>query len=269
MPAAPAWHIHPAVGCFGQAEARQAVPGLGTRCPGALRDSRLSPGCALGAPVWLRGARLCPGHRMPGVTAKGARGHSEGTQAVARSQGARGHSEGTQARSRPGPAVAGLSPAVPCPADGADDRQYAGPRHGHQDEEPALAHHRHPPRHDRWVPAMVSPARRVWELPGVPSPCSSTHWPPRAAPLPAPRVLSAAAGINYASAARGGRSHVLGRPPSPCVIPGTAMLCRMPQPRIPPCPVWETPLHPSKAASVRRERHRGVAHPEVRHLRGG
>lgn len=178
MPAAPAWHIHPAVGCFGQAEARQAVPGLGTRCPGALRDSRLSPGCALGAPVWLRGARLCPGHRMPGVTAKGARGHSEGTQAVARSQGARGHSEGTQARSRPGPAVAGLSPAVPCPADGADDRQYAGPRHGHQDEEPALAHHRHPPRHDRWVPAMVSPARRVWELPGVPSPCSSTHWPP-------------------------------------------------------------------------------------------
>lgn len=139
-----------------------------------------------------------------------------GTQAVSRSQGARGHGEGSQAVSRPGAAVAGLSTAVPCPADGADDRQHAGPRHGHQDEEPALAHHGHSPRHDRWVPAMGRPARRVgWgRRVGAPrvSPALQQRPPPapRAAPLPAPR---AAAGINYASAARGGRSHVLGRAP--------------------------------------------------------
>lgn len=48
--------------------------------------------------------------------------------------------------------------------------------------------------------------------PGVPSPAAV----PTAGPAPLlsrTPVLSAAAGINYASAARGGRSHVLGRAP--------------------------------------------------------
>uniref|UniRef100_A0A8C3GQN3 Regulator of G protein signaling 11 n=1 Tax=Cairina moschata TaxID=8855 RepID=A0A8C3GQN3_CAIMO len=73
--------------------------------------------------------------------------------------------------------------------DGADDRQHAGPGHGHQDEEPALAHHRHPPCHDRerhrgvahpevrhlggGVPAPRQPHREAW-----------LHLPPQRPPQP-------------------------------------------------------------------------------------
>lgn len=46
-----------------------------------------------------------------------------------------------------------------CPTDGADDRQHAGPGHGHQDEEPEAAHHRHPPCHDRWA---IAPGAVRW-----------------------------------------------------------------------------------------------------------
>lgn len=159
-----------------------------------------------------------------------------------------------------------------CPADGADDRQHAGPRHGHQDEESALAHHRHPPRHDRWVPAMGSPARRVGRGVGAPrvSPAPQQRPPPGPAPLlsPFPRCSALQLGsIMHRLRGAGARTSLAG-PPSPCVTPGSATLCQVPQPRH-PCPVWGIPLHPTQAASVPRERHRGVAHPEVRHLRGG
>lgn len=113
-------------------------------------------------------------------------------------------------------------------------------------------------------------------LPGWPR-CCTQHPALRRSPPRTQRVLSAAAGINYASAERGGRSpgraaqHVLGRAPVTlrdpldtrcavlgCLSPGTS-----------PCPVWGTPSHPANAASVPRKRHRGVAYPEVWHLRGG
>jgi len=86
---------------------------------------------------------------------------------------------------------------------------------------------------------------------------------PRAAHLP---VRRAAAGINYLWAERGGQTaqHVLGRAPiTPCDPLGARRAT----------PGWPRSggprLHPTDAALVPRERHRGVAHPEVRHLRGG